>query len=87
MKRIMRGTKKVVVGLLGFVVVILGLILIPLPGPGILICILGFAILASEFNWAQRWLDQAKDKLEKATAPARAKFKESLDDLSKDDKK
>jgi uncharacterized protein (TIGR02611 family) len=37
-------------------VVSLGLILVPLPGPGWLIVILGLSILAIEFVWARRLL-------------------------------
>lgn len=36
--------------------VILGLLLVPFPGPGWLIVIMGLLILASEFVWAQRLL-------------------------------
>lgn len=42
------------VGLLGLVVVVLGLTLVPLPGPGWLIVFLGVALWATEFRWAHR---------------------------------
>lgn len=42
------------VGVLGACVVVIGLLLVPLPGPGWLIVFLGFGILASEFHWARR---------------------------------
>lgn len=45
---------RVAVGALGACVVILGLALVPLPGPGWLVVFLGFGILASEFHWARR---------------------------------
>ena len=38
----------------------LGLVLIPLPGPGWLIVFGGLAILATEFAWAGRLLDFAR---------------------------
>jgi uncharacterized protein (TIGR02611 family) len=44
------------VGLTGLVIVILGLILVPLPGPGWLIVLTGIAIWAIEFMWARRLL-------------------------------
>jgi uncharacterized protein (TIGR02611 family) len=44
------------VGVVGAAVVSLGLILVPLPGPGWLIVILGLSILAIEFDWARRLL-------------------------------
>jgi uncharacterized protein (TIGR02611 family) len=52
-----------VVGLLGAAVTVVGLFLVPLPGPGWLIVFVGLAILASEFTWAQRLLDFGRDRL------------------------
>lgn len=54
--------KKSSIGVLGGLVVVLGLILVPYPGPGWLIVFAGLAILATEFDWAQRVLDVAKGK-------------------------
>jgi uncharacterized protein (TIGR02611 family) len=54
--------KKTSVGILGGLVVILGLILIPYPGPGWLIVFAGLEILATEFDRAQRVLDFARGK-------------------------
>ncbi len=44
----------VTVSVVGLLVVALGLVLVPFPGPGWLIVIVGLLILASEFVWAQR---------------------------------
>ena len=37
--------------------------LLPLPGPGWLIIFAGLAVLASEFEWAQRLLRYARDQV------------------------
>jgi uncharacterized protein (TIGR02611 family) len=47
----------------GLVMVVGGLLLVPLPGPGWLIVILGIAVWASEFEPASRLLDFVKDKV------------------------
>jgi uncharacterized protein (TIGR02611 family) len=47
---------KVTIGVLGGLIVALGIALIPLPGPGWAIVILGLAIWALEFHWAKRLL-------------------------------
>jgi len=47
----------------GLVLVLGGLALVPLPGPGWLIVILGIAVWASEFEPASRLLDFVKDKV------------------------
>lgn len=44
------------VGLIGLIVVLIGAVLIPLPGPGWLIVFLGVGLWASEFDWAGRLL-------------------------------
>lgn len=51
------------VAVLGLVVVVVGLIAVPAPGPGWLIVFIGVSIWASEFEWAQRLLYWGKDRL------------------------
>lgn len=51
---------RIAVGVVGTAVLIVGIILIPYPGPGWLIVIAGLAILASEFERAQRALQFVK---------------------------
>lgn len=46
--------RRVAVTLLGFLVLVVGLVLLALPGPGLLVVALGLAILATEFVWAWR---------------------------------
>jgi uncharacterized protein (TIGR02611 family) len=45
------------VAVIGGGIALLGLVLVPLPGPGWLIVFLGLGILATEFAWAERLLD------------------------------
>ena len=47
---------KIVVAVLGAIVVLVGVALIPLPGPGWLLVIAGLGIWAVEFHWARRLL-------------------------------
>lgn len=61
-----RNGKRMAVSVAGFTVVIAGLVLVPLPGPGWLIVFAGLAILATEYVWAQRLLRFAKDKVGQA---------------------
>jgi len=53
--------------LAGFVVVLVGLAMIPLPGPGVLVTAAGLALLALEFVWAERVLERTIDHMGKAT--------------------
>ncbi len=58
-----RHALRATVGFLGLVLVVGGLILVPLPGPGWLIVIIGIAVWASEFEPASRLLDFVKDRV------------------------
>jgi uncharacterized protein (TIGR02611 family) len=57
---IVRNGRRIGVSILGFVLVVAGLALLVLPGPGILLLIGGLAVLASEYVWAQRALNLAR---------------------------
>ncbi len=48
------GLRRVAVTLAGFAVVLAGLVLLMLPGPGLVVVGVGLAILATEFVWAWR---------------------------------
>lgn len=54
---------KIVVAVVGGAVVLGGLLLIPLPGPGWVIVFFGLAVWATEFVWAQRLLRWARQIL------------------------
>lgn len=47
---------RVAVTVIGLLIVVVGLLLLPLPGPGWLVIFAGLGILASEFSWAARLL-------------------------------
>lgn len=64
-RRPLHRTRKVAVGIIGGVVVVIGIILIPLPGPGSLVIVGGLAILASEFPVAERAMQRVKDQARK----------------------
>jgi uncharacterized protein (TIGR02611 family) len=51
---------------LGFLVCAAGLVMLVTPGPGIPVIVLGLAMLALEFAWAERWLERIADRAEQA---------------------
>lgn len=53
---------RIAVGVIGTLVLVVGIIAIPYPGPGWLIVFAGLGILGSEFGWAYRLLHFAKGK-------------------------
>ena len=62
MKRIFHHSKRVIIAVVGGLIIVLGLVMVPYPGPGWLVVFAGLAILATEFDKAQLILDKAKDK-------------------------
>lgn len=62
-----RSARKVIVLIVGVAVVIAGIVLLAAPGPGMLVIIGGLVILATEFEWAQRWLDYVVERAAGAT--------------------
>lgn len=56
----LKHAKRIIIIVVGFTVLLLGVIMIVLPGPAILIIPLGLAILAGEFMWAKKLLVKVK---------------------------
>ena len=54
------AVKKYSIAAVGFLVLGIGVVLMPLPGPGVLIVLVGVLILATQFEWAERRVDQVK---------------------------
>lgn len=55
---------RVVVGVVGLFLVVLGLILVPFPGPGWAVVFAGLFVWSLEFIWAQRLLRRARGTLQ-----------------------
>lgn len=51
---------RVAIAIIGLIIVAVGVILLPLPGPGWLIIFLGIGLWATEFAWAHRLLSRAR---------------------------
>ena len=58
---------RIAVGVVGGLIVALGIVAIPLPGPGWLIVIAGLFVLATEFLWAERLLEYTKTHVKRWT--------------------
>lgn len=56
----LRFAKRLIIGVVGVSVLLVGLVMIVTPGPAIVVIPAGLAILAIEFAWARRWLRRLK---------------------------
>ncbi|MDB6148056.1 MAG: hypothetical protein JWO45_1720 [Spartobacteria bacterium] len=53
------------IGIIGITIVLIGLLMIFLPGPGSLVIFAGLGVLATEFVWARRVINRARDAVKK----------------------
>jgi uncharacterized protein (TIGR02611 family) len=65
---------RVVFAATGLVVLLGGLAMLVLPGPGMLATAIGLSMLALEFAWAERLLRKALDRLEQVRLKERSLF-------------
>ena len=59
---------RIAVAVIGLVVLAVGILAIPYPGPGWAIVFVGLAILATEFDWARRLLAYTRQRYDKVMA-------------------
>lgn len=62
-----RNTRRLLVLVLGFAIVGAGVAMLVLPGPGMLVIMVGLAVLGTEFAWAERALDRTTTRAASAT--------------------
>lgn len=59
---VLRWARRIVISIVGFSVVMIGVLMIVLPGPAVVVIPIGLAILGLEYAWARRWLRKAKEQ-------------------------
>jgi len=52
--------RRTLIAVVGTTILLIGLLLIVLPGPGVLVILVGLAVLGSEFVWARRLVLRAR---------------------------
>lgn len=57
---------RIAFAIVGFLVLLAGVVMLVTPGPGIPVLVLGLGMLALEFAWAERWLERILDRAEQA---------------------
>jgi tellurite resistance protein TerC len=56
----LKKIKKIIVAVIGFTVLAFGILLIVFPSPAFIVIPIGLSILATEFVWAKKLLEQFK---------------------------
>ena len=68
----LRAAKRVVVAVVGGTVTLIGIAMIVLPGPAIVVIPVGLSILGTEFVWARRYIQKARQVVARLKAKSRA---------------
>ena len=63
--RTLAQSRRVVVVVAGFSILVVGIAMIVLPGPAIVVIPIGLAILATEFVWARKLLTSVKERFKR----------------------
>lgn len=82
MKKTVSYLRKLAALLVGVPVLVLGIVLIPLPGPGFLVCFLGLFILSLEFDWIKPY----RERIEREAKKIFRKAKDRSDALADKDR-
>ena len=64
--------RRIVVGVVGATVVLIGLIMVVTPGPALVVIPIGLAILSIEFTWARMWLRKLREAISNNSLNGRA---------------
>jgi hypothetical protein len=56
----LKQVRRVIIAVIGGTVLLIGFALVVLPGPAFVVVPAGLAILATEFEWARRWLQKSR---------------------------
>lgn len=72
-KQIIAHLHKLLAILIGLPLLGFGIIMIPIPGPGLLISLGALLILSTAFDWPKPYLEKIKNQVKKIVAFAKAK--------------
>jgi len=79
--------RRVVIAVIGGTIVLLGVAMLVLPGPGLLTIVGGLAVLGVEFAFARRWLNRARETTRWAVRTARDRVRRGDGEPAPDDRR
>jgi len=75
---VMKASKnvwKLMIAAAGLLLIAAGAIMLVLPGPGLVVLLLGLAVLATEFKWARNLLERSKERIKSGSDRIKATLK------------
>lgn len=67
-----KAARRIVIGVVGATILVIGVIMIFTPGPALVLIPLGLAILSIEFAWARYWLKRVRERISRRNSDARS---------------
>lgn len=62
------AAKRILFEVLGWLLLVVGIAALVLPGPGLLLMFAGLAVLSQQYEWAERWVDPVQFRALKGAA-------------------
>ena len=72
-----KSARRIVIGVVGATVLLIGVVMLVTPGPGLIVIPLGLAILSIEFAWARYWLRRVREGISSMNADNRGQRAET----------
>lgn len=66
-----KTARRIVVGVVGSTVLLIGVVMVVTPGPAIVVIPVGLAILSIEFTWARIWLKRLRETISRRNSKDR----------------
>lgn len=66
-----KAARRIVIGVVGATILLIGVVMIFTPGPALVLIPLGLAVLSIEFAWARHWLRQVRERISRHNSDAR----------------
>ena len=73
-----RAARRIVIAVVGATVVLIGIVMLLTPGPGLVVIPLGLAILSLEFAWAKLWLKRVRERISEHGSGRRTRQAEDM---------
>lgn len=67
-----KAARRIVIGVVGATILIIGIIMIFTPGPALVLIPLGLAVLSIEFAWARYWLRRVRERISRRNSDAKS---------------
>jgi len=80
-----KAARRIVVGVVGATVLLIGVVMLVTPGPALVVIPVGLAILSIEFTWARAWLRRLRESISNRNSNSRKQRAEAHNERVRSD--